>query len=388
MADNKRRDDLVIEMGNRGSTGGYESPRLSKGPQTPRISAPSSIANNPMLAVLSYCGSSILMTVLNKYVVSGKGWNMNFLLLIVQNLVCVTAIRAGKSLGLINFRNFNADEARKWFPVSLLLVGMIYTSTKALQYLSIPVFTIFKNLTIIVTAYGEVLWFGGSVTRLTLFSFGLIVLSSVVAAWADIQHALSFHGSSSEAASEKISTLNAGYMWMLMNCFCTSSYVLGMRKRIKLTNFKDFDTMFYNNLLSVPVLVIFSLLVEDWSTKNLMTQFPIETRNNLMSAMFITGVGTIFISYTSAWCVRVTSSTTYSMVGALNKIPIAISGLVFFDAPVTLPSVSAIAIGSASGIVYAVAKMRAAQQPKTVGLPTANPMISASSQSARDSMKS
>ncbi len=37
-----------------------------------------------------------------------------------------------------------------------------------------------------------------------------------------------------------------------------------MRKRIKLTGFKDWDSMFYNNLLSIPVLLVFSLLVEDW----------------------------------------------------------------------------------------------------------------------------
>ena len=120
---------------------------------------------------------------------------------------------------------------------------MIYTGSKALQYLSIPVYTIFKNLTIIITAYGEVLWFGGSVSRLTLFSFGLIVMSSVVAAWADIQHALdTYGGASNPDASNKMSTLNAGYAWMMINCFCTSSYVLGMKKRIKLTNFSDFDS--------------------------------------------------------------------------------------------------------------------------------------------------
>ena len=121
---------------------------------------------------------------------------------------------------------------------------MIYTSTKALQYLSIPVYTIFKNLTIILIAYGEVLWFGGSVTGMALFSFGLMVCSSVIAAWADIQHALqSFGGHESDVASAKISTLNAGYMWMMFNCICSAAYVLGMRKRIKLTNFKDFDSM-------------------------------------------------------------------------------------------------------------------------------------------------
>ena len=120
---------------------------------------------------------------------------------------------------------------------------MIYTGTKALQFLSIPVYTIFKNLTIILIAYGEVLWFGASVTGMSLFSFGLMVLSSVVAAWADIQHALqSVGGNASTEASDKISTLNAGYMWMLCNCFCSATYMLGMRKRIKLTNFKDFDS--------------------------------------------------------------------------------------------------------------------------------------------------
>ena len=77
------------------------------------------------------------------------------------------------------------------------------------------------------------------------------------------------------------------------------------------------------------------------------------------------------------------------MVGALNKLPIAISGLVFFDAPVTLPSVSAIFVGFVSGLVYALAKVKAPSQPKAGSLPTSNKVpISASSQSARDSFKS
>jgi GDP-mannose transporter len=42
-----------------------------------------------------------------------------------------------------------------------------------------------------------------------------------------------------------------------------------MRKRIKVTNFKDWDSMYYNNLLSIPVLVFFSIIFEDWSVENL-----------------------------------------------------------------------------------------------------------------------
>ncbi|KAF3925003.1 hypothetical protein AA313_de0202822 [Arthrobotrys entomopaga] len=229
-------------------------------------------------------------------------------------------------------------------------------------------------------AYGEVLWFGGSVSPLALLSFGLIVLSSVIAAWADIQAALAMHGHNTAEAASKISTLNAGYLWMLFNCFSTTAYVLGMRKRIKVTQFKDFDTMFYNNLLSIPILLVCTFLLEDWSAENVNRNFPTETRNNLITAMLVSGFSSVFISYTSAWCVRVTTSTTYSMVGALNKIPIAVSGLIFFDAPVTFFSVTAIVVGSISGIVFTMAKLQ--QQKQTSSLPT-----SASSASQRDGLR-
>ncbi|KAI9742023.1 MAG: GDP-mannose transporter into the lumen of the Golgi [Cirrosporium novae-zelandiae] len=273
------------------------------------------------------------------------------------------------------------------FPISLLLIGMIYTGSKALQFLSIPVYTIFKNITIIIIAYGEVLWFNATVTPMALFSFGLMVLSSVIAAWADVKYALESYGTESSEAAAKISTLNAGYIWMLINCICSATYVLRMRKRIKVTNFSDFDTMYYNNLLSIPILVISSICVEDWSAANVAKNFPTESRNKIVFAMVFSGLSSVFISYSSAWCVRVTSSTTYSMVGALNKLPIALSGLIFFDAPVTVPSVSAIGVGFASGLVYTFAKVKQNMKQKAGILPTTQPM-SASSQSVRDGFKS
>lgn len=42
-----------------------------------------------------------------------------------------------------------------------------------------------------------------------------------------------------------------------------------MRKRIKGTGFSDWDTMFYNNLLSIPVLAVASIIAEDWGFENL-----------------------------------------------------------------------------------------------------------------------
>ncbi|KAG9246383.1 GDP-mannose transporter [Calycina marina] len=391
--DGKKNED--VEMRGFNSSPSQREPFIV--PRSPRtssksgqaVSLPSNITNNPGLSILSYCLASISMTVINKYCVSGANWNLNFFYLAIQSVVCIAAIMICKQAGMIkNLSPFDVKKAKTWFPISLLLVGMIYTGSKALQFLSVPVYTIFKNLTIIVIAYGEVLWFGGSVTPSALFSFGLMVVSSIIAAWADIQHALygNTTGQSVEAALA-ISTLNAGYAWMGLNVFCTSAYVLSMRKIMKRMNFKDWDTMFYNNLLTIPVLFVCSFIFENWSSENLLLNFPVETRNSLLIGMVYSGLGTIFISYCSAWCIRVTSSTTYSMVGALNKLPIAVSGLIFFDAPVTFGSVSAIIIGFVSGLVYSWAKVRQSQVNKS-SLPTHNPVMSASSQSSRDASRS
>lgn len=314
--------------------------------------AMSGIANSGPVSILSYCASSILMTVTNKFVVNLKDFNMNFVMLFVQSLVCCLTLAVLKVLGYAKFRSLNKTDAKNWFPISILLVLMIYTSSKALQFLPVPIYTIFKNLTIILIAYGEVLFFGGSVTSMELSSFLLMVLSSIVATWGD-QQALKSKTLADAAAAGSV-FLNPGYFWMFTNCISSALFVLIMRKRIKLTNFKDFDTMFYNNILGLPILLVASFCFEDWSSTNLATNLS----NDSLTAMIISGMASVGISYCSGWCVRVTSSTTYSMVGALNKLPIALSGLIFFDAPKNFLSILSIFIGFLSGIVYAVAKQK------------------------------
>ncbi|ESK96406.1 gdp-mannose transporter [Moniliophthora roreri MCA 2997] len=315
--------------------------------------------------VVCYCLASILMTVVNKFVVSGANFSMNFLLLCIQSTVCIVCVVLVKKMGIITFRSFDWQDAKTWSPISFMLVLVIYTGSKSLQFLSIPVYTIFKNLTIILIAYGEVIWFGGRVTGLTFVSFVFMVVSSVIAAWSDVTSALAATAptvgspislGSLQNVTDVMHKLNIGYFWMLINCLTSAAYVLTMRKRIKITGFSDWDSMFYSNLLSIPVLALFSFILEDWGAENLNRNFPEETRNFLLMAIAFSGAAAVGISYTTAWCIRVTSSTTYSMVGALNKLPVAASGMMFFGDPVTLGSVSAVAVGFFAGVLYAVAK--------------------------------
>jgi GDP-mannose transporter len=81
-------------------------------------------------ALTCYCLSSIAMTILNKLVLSRHRFGMNMFLLLVQSTVCVIALQIFRMLGLLTFRPMNLRDAKAWFPVSLLLVAMIFSNSK------------------------------------------------------------------------------------------------------------------------------------------------------------------------------------------------------------------------------------------------------------------
>jgi hypothetical protein len=67
--------------------------------------------------------------------------------------------------------------------------------------------------------------------------------------------------------------------------------------------------------------------------------------HSLLTGIIISSICTFAISFSTAWCIRINGATTYSMVGALNKLPIAIFGMIFFDAVVNFASVSSVFVG-------------------------------------------
>lgn len=143
--DKAHPDDSQIELGNLKSTSepGVESDSaqaqlLSDG--KPRSSARDLLHNasdvagrsGAIAAVISYCIASISMTVINKFAVSGEKFTMNLLVLLCQCTVSVVIVLMAKQLGWIQIRELNKQDVKTWFPISTMLVIVIYTGSKAL----------------------------------------------------------------------------------------------------------------------------------------------------------------------------------------------------------------------------------------------------------------
>jgi GDP-mannose transporter len=63
-----------------------------------------------------------------------------------------------------------------------------------------------------------------------------------------------------------------------------------------------------------------------------------------------------FMSFASLWFLSTTTATTYSLVGSLNKIPVALIGLVAFNVPWSLQNLASVLVGLVAGIIFVKAK--------------------------------
>jgi GDP-mannose transporter len=109
---------------------------------------------------------------------------------------------------------------------------------------------------------------------------------------------------------------------MALNCLTTAMYSLFMRSKIYEVGFKDYDTVYYNNLLSLPLLVVMSLLFEVAEFHKTVERYTVTPGElpGLVFSIAVSGVTTFGISYCSAWCVRTTSSTTFRFDRGLSYI--------------------------------------------------------------------
>jgi GDP-mannose transporter len=64
------------------------------------------------------------------------------------------------------------------------------------------------------------------------------------------------------------------------------------------------------------------------------------------------------ISFSALWFLSQTTATIYSLVGALNKIPVAIVGIVAFKEASSPKNLASIMIGLGAGILFVLSKSR------------------------------
>ena len=110
--------------------------------------------------------------------------------------------------------------------------------------------------------------------------------------------------------------------------------------------------VYYNNLLSLPFVCILAVLFGE--PQRLIA-------DPYMSPYFHTVAGmscvvSFAISYATLWFLSTTTPTTYGLVGSLNKIPVAVIGMVMFRTAYSTANIVSIGVGLLAGVLFVRAK--------------------------------
>jgi GDP-mannose transporter len=269
-----------------------------------------------------YLASSILTTLSNKYILSGLQFQMQYLLVALQSLIIVLLL-----LGLRALRaaDFGLARHRRWMVPSLFLSVMIFSGSKSLYYLPISLYTLFKNTSIVLIALIEHIFFKRRMQTLSFISFVLMILSSYVVDSSDTVPA-------------------TGYLWIALNILATTVYILSLKTVIDQDSSTRMESVYYSNLISLPVLLSLSLLFDKKDRASLTLEIALWILASALCA-FLT-------CFSTAWTLNVLSSTALSMLGALNKTVGSFGGILFLREPVDRIKVASLSIGAVAAGLY------------------------------------
>lgn len=144
-----------------------------------------------------------------------------------------------------------------------------------------------------------------------------------------------------------------GYFWMGVNCLFTASYTLYMRYASVNIKISRFGMVYYNNLLSVAILLPMCIFNKEFQRlKN-----PAILTSQFVTSTLVAGVFGFGLNFASLWCVSATSATTYAVVGSLNKIPVTFLGFFLFHAQMTNSGIIFVCMATLGGFLFAYSKL-------------------------------
>lgn len=333
----KRLSPVSSSSNQQGSSSAAASTQQQQEPPPPVVGP-----LEPALALTIYSACSVSMILLNKLVMDTYHMDFPMGLLFLQNFAALLLVVVAKHFKLISYPALDMGIARKWLPLTCFFVAMLWTSMKSLKTMSVAAQTILKNIAIILTALGDWYWFKKRLTPWMFVAFGLMIFGS----WLG-------------SANDKWVTFE-GVMWTFANIFCTVGNVLYMRviTGAHSQELGKWGPVFYNNLLSLPFLGIPALP----TLPALLVAIENAPTAALMCLGMMVFVGAI-MTFGVFWAMRVTSPTTYSVTGALNKVPLAFLGILIFSHYPTFWGYMGILCALSAGVMYAWVSRPAALQP-------------------------
>jgi hypothetical protein len=122
-------------------------------------------SSSGLLSSMMYTFCSVAMVLSNKAISTtlndvSREKMPQLSVILFQCLVAVVFVEGAKFFKIVDYPAFSMKTAKAWLPLNLLFIGMLVTGFLSLVYVSVPIVTVFKNLSNLVTVTGDCYIFG------------------------------------------------------------------------------------------------------------------------------------------------------------------------------------------------------------------------------------
>ncbi|XP_068617165.1 nucleotide sugar transporter SLC35D2 [Brachionichthys hirsutus] len=258
------------------------------------------------LSAAFYAGSSFLITAVNKTVLTTYRFPSFLCLGIGQMIATLVILYAAKMTKTIQFPDFSRSIIFKIFPLPLLYVGNHITGLASTKKLSLPMFTVLRKFTILMTMVLEIFILRKTFPKRLVYSVVAIVLGAIVAASSDLAFDLE------------------AYTFILLNDAFTAASSVYTTKNLGTEGLGKYGVLVYNALITIVPTLMASALTgdlqkavtfEDWVKATFIFCF-------LMSCF----MGFVLM-YSIVLCSYYNSALTTTVVGAIKNVAIAYIGI-------------------------------------------------------------
>ena len=291
--------------------------------------------NNPSLylkvgVALFYSFISISLVLFNKSIFAIYGFDSPALLTVFQAVTGCVLIRVLDYFKIFTLQGIRKDQLLRLFPLAIIYLLNIMFGLMALQHINIPIYnTLRRSGILLVIAVEYFIYAGRLPSRSILLSVMVIVLGTLIAGIRD----LSFDMLSYSIA-------------MIANLL-TALYIVLVKYYGKALDLEPLSLLYYNNLISLPLSMLLSLILQDDFQKYDLSLGFLTSFSCSVLFSFLLNVGIYFNT-------NINSPLTQSVLGqAKGYIQLVIGLFLFNDYQYDFWNAIGMSIAMLGGILYA-----------------------------------
>ncbi|XP_028270240.1 UDP-N-acetylglucosamine/UDP-glucose/GDP-mannose transporter [Parambassis ranga] len=257
-------------------------------------------------SALFYASSSFLITVVNKTVLTSYRFPSYLCLGIGQMITTLVVLYAAKISNTVQFQDFDRSILFKIFPLPLLYVGNHVTGLASTKKLSLPMFTVLRKFTILMTMVLEVYILRKTFPKHLVYSVVAIVCGAIVAASSDLAFDVE------------------GYTFILLNDAFTAASGVYTKKKLGDQGLGKYGVLFYNALIIIIPTLMASAFTGDLHKA---LAFKDWMKATFVFCFLISCFMGFVLMYSIVLCSYYNSALTTAVVGAIKNVAVAYIGI-------------------------------------------------------------